>query len=79
MEIIKALLIFTMKTYKSLMSPLLEAMFGKGCIFTPTCSEYAVDAIEKYGIRQGVNYSIKRFIRCHPGTMPAYDPVPEEN
>jgi len=79
MEIIKTLLIYTIKIYKSLISPLLETVFGKGCIFTPTCSEYAVDAIEKYGLRRGVNYSIRRFLRCHPGTIPAYDPVPEEN
>jgi putative membrane protein insertion efficiency factor len=79
MEIIKTILIVAIKMYKALMTPLLRSVFGNGCIFTPTCSEYAVDAIEKYGIIHGVNYSIRRFMRCHPGTMPAYDPVPEEN
>ncbi|MCK5506426.1 MAG: membrane protein insertion efficiency factor YidD [Thermodesulfovibrionia bacterium] len=73
----KKLLIIILKTYKSIMSPLLEAVFGKGCIFTPTCSEYVIDSIRKHGIKRGLSFSIRRLSRCHPGTMPAYDPVPE--
>lgn len=77
MEVIKAILIIILKIYKSLVSPLLETIFGKGCIFTPTCSEYAIDSLRKHGIKCGINLSLKRFSRCHPGTAAAYDPVPE--
>lgn len=77
MEVIKAVLIIILKIYKSIMSPLLETVFGKGCIFTPTCSEYAIDSLRKHGIKSGLSLSIRRFLRCHPGATSAYDPVPE--
>jgi putative membrane protein insertion efficiency factor len=77
MEVIKNLLIIILKVYKSIMSPLLETVFGKGCIFTPTCSEYAIDSLRKHGIKSGLSLSIRRFLRCHPGATSAYDPVPE--
>ena len=59
------------------MSPNLEIILGSGCRFTPTCSEYAVDALRKYGTLKGGFLAIKRFFRCHPFTKSGFDPVPE--
>lgn len=46
------------------------------CIFTPTCSEYTYQSIEKYGIIRGIWLGIKRIIRCGPWSKGGYDPVP---
>ena len=46
------------------------------CIYTPTCSEYAVQAISKYGIIKGILLSVWRILRCNPFSKGGYDPVP---
>ena len=46
------------------------------CIFTPTCSEYAMEAFEKYGFFKGGWLAIKRICSCHPWGGSGYDPVP---
>ncbi len=46
------------------------------CRFTPTCSEYMFQAIEKYGVIKGLWLGIKRICRCHPKNAGGYDPVP---
>lgn len=61
--------------YKLLISPLL----GSRCRFTPSCSEYAHQAIEQHGVIKGLYYSVKRILRCHPWGESGYDPVPEKN
>ena len=48
------------------------------CRFTPTCSNYGIEAIEKYGSFKGSILTIKRSIRCNPFTKPGYDPVPDK-
>jgi putative membrane protein insertion efficiency factor len=51
--------------------------FHKSCRFTPTCSNYAIEAIEKYGFIKGSFLSFKRILRCNPLGKYGYDPVPE--
>lgn len=46
------------------------------CIYIPTCSQYAIEAIEKYGPFKGGVLAIKRILRCHPFAKGGYDPVP---
>ena len=50
----------------------------KMCRFTPTCSEYMIEALKKYGTIKGLHLGIKRILRCHPKGKCGYDPVPYE-
>lgn len=64
--------IFLIRFYQMVISPIL----GPRCRFTPTCSQYAVEALKKYGIFKGTWLAIKRISRCHPAGGSGYDPVP---
>jgi putative membrane protein insertion efficiency factor len=68
----KVLLKGLIRGYQIFISPLL----GPRCRFTPTCSQYALEAIEKYGAWKGSFLAIKRICRCHPWNPGGYDPVP---
>ena len=46
------------------------------CIYVPTCSQYAIEALEKYGFLKGSFLAIRRILRCHPFAKGGYDPVP---
>ena len=67
----KLIAIYFLRGYKLLISPL----FPPSCRLTPTCSEYAVEAIGKYGFLKGVVLGVKRILRCHPFAAGGYDPV----
>jgi len=67
----RKLLIFPIRIYQRVISPFLP----KRCRFYPTCSQYAVEAIEKHGLR-GLWLAIKRILKCHPLHPGGYDPVP---
>ena len=71
-RILSLLLIVPIKIYQTIISPLL----GPSCRFTPTCSQYAVEAIQKYGPFKGSWLSFKRILKCHPWGGSGYDPVP---
>ena len=71
-RIFSLLLIIPIKNYQTIISPLL----GPSCRFTPTCSQYAVEAIQKYGPFKGSWLSFKRILKCHPWGGSGYDPVP---
>jgi putative membrane protein insertion efficiency factor len=60
------------KIYQYLISPLL----GSSCRFTPTCSQYGVEAIKKHGAFKGGWLTLKRIGRCHPWGKHGHDPVP---
>ncbi len=71
--IIKRLLITIVKLYRKFISPLKRR---PSCIYTPTCSEYAIQALQKYGALKGSYLAIRRILRCHPFHEGGYDPVP---
>jgi uncharacterized protein len=60
------------KIYQWVISPLL----GPKCRFTPTCSQYGLEAFKKYGLFKGFWLTLKRVLRCHPWGGHGYDPVP---
>ena len=68
---LQKLAIFLIKGYQYLISPLI----GSSCRFTPTCSQYAILSIEKFGFFYGVWLSFIRVSRCHPLGGSGYDPV----
>lgn len=68
----KKILIFLLKGYKKHISPHL----GENCRFKPTCSEYAMQAIEIHGSLKGILLTIWRILRCNPFGKVGYDPVP---
>jgi putative membrane protein insertion efficiency factor len=70
--IIKETLLLLIKAYQFFVSPLL----GDRCRFYPSCSDYACQAIERYGIFKGLWISLKRILRCHPFNPGGFDPVP---
>jgi len=65
-------LIALVRGYQVVLSPLLPA----ACRYYPSCSAYAVEAIEKHGARRGAWLAAKRIARCHPFRPGGYDPVP---
>lgn len=67
----KRLMIGIIKFYKSNISPLL----GHHCRFVPTCSEYAMQAFDKYGFFKGLYLSVFRILRCNPFCKGGYDPL----
>jgi hypothetical protein len=68
----RIILIFVIKTYQKIISPIL----GPRCRFYPTCSNYAIEALTKHGIIKGVALSLRRVLKCHPFNKGGYDPVP---
>jgi len=64
--------ILLIKFYQYVVSPVL----GPKCRFTPTCSQYAIEALKKHGLLKGGWFTIKRISRCRPGGGSGYDPVP---
>ncbi|MGE5472762.1 MAG: membrane protein insertion efficiency factor YidD [Ignavibacteriales bacterium] len=65
------LAIIAIKFYKRFLSPLK----GQTCRFYPTCSQYAIDALRKYGFIKGTLLFMKRIARCHPFNPGGYDPL----
>lgn len=66
------LLWFLVRFYQVCISPL----FPASCRYTPTCSQYAIEALKKYGPFKGGWLTVKRLLRCHPWGGSGYDPVP---
>lgn len=68
----KNILIKLVKLYQKI-----PGKFHNNCRFTPTCSNYAIEALEKYGTIKGIFLTLKRLSRCTPWGGSGYDPVPE--
>ncbi|SHD78041.1 membrane protein insertion efficiency factor YidD [Schnuerera ultunensis] len=67
------LAILLIKFYQQFISKYI--LTGKNCRFYPTCSQYSIEAYEKYGFIKGTNLSIRRILRCHPFNKGGYDPL----
>lgn len=68
----KRIMLGMIRFYRRFISP----MFPPCCRFTPTCSAYALEAIQKYGALRGGYLAVRRILRCHPFHPGGYDPVP---
>ncbi len=69
----KRLLVAILRGYRLLVSP----MLGPNCRFHPSCSAYAIEALERHGALRGGWMSFRRVCRCHPWHAGGYDPVPD--
>lgn len=68
----KCMFEFVLRGYKRFVSPMLPP----ACRFVPTCSEYAMEAVERHGALKGAMLAVWRLLRCHPLAKGGYDPVP---
>jgi putative membrane protein insertion efficiency factor len=67
----KSLLLALVRAYRYFLSPLL----GEHCRFTPSCSQYMMDALHEHGALKGAYLGVRRVLRCHPWHPGGYDPV----
>lgn len=75
MKLINKLLILPIRFYQLCISPMLPA----SCRYTPTCSQYTIEAISVHGPFKGLWLAFKRILRCHPWGDSGYDPVPPKD
>lgn len=68
----RRVLIAIVRAYQYLLSP----WWGTQCRFTPTCSHYAIEALDRHGALAGAWLALRRILRCHPWSAGGYDPVP---
>ena len=73
-NLLNRILIGLVRFYQYAISP----MFPAACRYTPTCSHYAVEALQKHGPWRGLLLAVKRIASCHPWGGSGYDPVPEK-
>lgn len=71
---IKKMMILLIRFYQKCISPLLPNV----CRYTPSCSQYFIEALQVHGVIKGSWLGIKRLLRCHPWGGSGYDPVPEK-
>jgi putative membrane protein insertion efficiency factor len=72
MSVVARLVVLLIRGYQVTLSPLLPS----ACRYQPTCSRYALEAVERYGALRGTWMGAKRIARCHPFHPGGYDPVP---
>lgn len=68
----RSVFVVLIRGYQVFVSPILPP----ACRFSPTCSQYAIDAIAKYGVARGFVMGVRRLLKCHPFHHGGYDPVP---
>jgi hypothetical protein len=72
--LLRKLFILPIRAYQVMLSPLL----GQHCRHTPSCSQYAIEAIREWGVFKGLWLGVRRVARCHPWGTHGYDPVPKK-
>ena len=72
-KIVTSIMVALVKGYQVALSP----FFGQQCRFTPTCSHYAIAALQTHGALKGLWLTVKRVSRCHPWQAGGHDPVPK--
>ncbi|MDE3111966.1 MAG: membrane protein insertion efficiency factor YidD [Chloroflexota bacterium] len=70
----KHAVLLALRWYKRAVSPMLPP----ACRYTPTCSEYAMEAVERHGVAAGSFLAVRRILSCHPFARGGYDPVPQK-
>lgn len=70
----KGIILGLIEGYRRFVSPLLPA----SCRYIPTCSQYALEAVKRFGARRGFVLAVRRLLRCNPFAQGGYDPVPDE-
>lgn len=68
----RRIVVFLIRLYQKTLSPFI----GNGCRYIPTCSEYTIEAVKKYGVFKGCYLGVKRIIRCNPASKGGFDFVP---
>jgi putative membrane protein insertion efficiency factor len=78
MNVVRDILIFFIRIYQRLLAPMQKVVFGPSgaCRFSPSCSQYTVEALQIHGVFKGGALSVRRICRCHPWGGCGYDPVP---
>jgi putative membrane protein insertion efficiency factor len=76
---LRSLFILSVRVYRLILSPMKQALLGPEarCRFSPSCSEYALEAMRLHGATQGGFLTVKRICRCHPWGGCGWDPVPK--
>ena len=80
MNLVQSILIFGVRLYRWVVSPAKTLLFGPlgRCRFTPSCSAYALEALQRHGALDGSGLAVKRLCRCHPWGGCGDDPVPAQ-
>ena len=73
-NILTLIIIIFLKFYQVFISPII----GQNCRYLPTCSEYSIQSLKKFGIIKGLFLSVRRVSKCHPWGNHGYDPVPNK-
>lgn len=74
-KIILKIMLLAIRAYQLMLSPLI----GNNCRFTPSCSQYFMEALKEHGILRGSYLGFKRIGKCHPWGKSGYDPVPKNS
>ena len=74
---IRTLVVFPIRIYQRLISPVLSGLFAMKCRYDPSCSEYMAQAVHEWGVFRGIWIGIKRIGRCHPWGGFGPDPIPK--
>ncbi len=77
-KVLSALIIRLISFYQKAISPIVAGVFGIHCRFYPSCSEYTLIAVKRFGVINGLFLGVKRFLKCNPFFKGGYDPVPED-